>query len=124
MNKPNNDAATDARPQHRKRFVMIDPLAIDKRLLYSVDGKPRIGLILEVERGVDGQFSVTQAMPRKLFKQGAKKRTVGNWHCLGKKWDSKNSNDKEVVDPVKPLACRLEACNSSGLTKKWGSQPR
>ena len=93
MNKRNNDATTDERPQHRKRFVMIDPLAIDKMLLYSVDGKPRIGLILETERGSDGQLAVTQAAPGKLLKQGVRGKCVGNWHVLR---DSKNSSEKKA----------------------------
>ena len=89
MNKPTN-STTDERPKHPKRFCMIDPLAIDRKLLYSVDGKPRIGLILEAERGADGLFSVSQASPAKLREKGLKGKVVGNWHVLGRKWDSKD----------------------------------
>jgi hypothetical protein len=72
----------ETKPKHRKRFVMIDPLSIDRKLLYFVDGKPRSGLILEVERGADGEFSVRQATPAKLLKQGVRGKVVGNWHTL------------------------------------------
>jgi hypothetical protein len=57
----NND---DPKPKPRAKFVLIDPLAIDKRLLYEIGGKHYIGLILSTERNA---------------KTGP---VVGDWHVL------------------------------------------
>jgi hypothetical protein len=76
---------------------MIDPLAVDKKLLYEVDGKYRIGLILENERTPDGKyFVVRQAAPSKLTKAGVKGKVVGSWHSLWSRW-TKDSTKGEAV---------------------------
>ena len=70
---------------------MLDPLAIDKGLLYR-DGAGRhlIGLILETERaGTSPRFLVRQAVPAHLRQPGGKGKVVGTWHFLGTKWDAK-----------------------------------
>jgi hypothetical protein len=73
--------------KHRARFVLIDPLAIDKRLLYRIDGKFRIGLILCTEPGPDGKLRVEQAMPSELLRGGKHRAPiVGTWHTLSDRW--------------------------------------
>jgi hypothetical protein len=50
------------KPKPRAKFVLIDPLAIDKRLLYRIDGRYFIGLILCAERDAKtGKLRVEQA---------------------------------------------------------------
>jgi hypothetical protein len=79
-------------PNHRAKFVMIDPLAIDKRLLYKIDGKFRIGLILCTEPGPDGRLRVEQAMPNELFHAGKyRSPVVGSWHSLKRPWERNSS---------------------------------
>jgi hypothetical protein len=73
--------------RHRPKFVLIDPLAIDKALLYRIDGKFRIGLILCTEPGPDGKLRVEQAMPSELFRAGKHRSPiVGTWHTLSERW--------------------------------------
>jgi hypothetical protein len=74
----------------RERFVMIDSLAIDKKILYrDGDGRYLIGLILETERvGTTPRFRVRQATPSEMRKNGAKGKIVGSWHFLSKRWES------------------------------------
>lgn len=74
--------------KHRPRFVMIDPLAIDKRVLYRVDGKFKIGLILHTERSSDGQLPVEQATPSEVLRAGKYRAPiVRTWHVL--RWPKK-----------------------------------
>jgi hypothetical protein len=81
---------------------MIDPLAIDKRLLYrDGDGCYRIGLILETERvGTTPRFRVRQAAPSEMRNNGAKGKIVGSWHFLGRKWAEKGDKPKEGEPPA------------------------
>jgi hypothetical protein len=76
--------------EFRRRFVLLDPLAIDKQLLYQdSSGKFKIGLILETERGADGRFPVRQAAPAKLTRAGVAGQIVGHWKFLDPRWDGK-----------------------------------
>jgi hypothetical protein len=77
--------------KHRAKFVMIDPLAIRKELLYKVDGKYLIGLILCTEPGLNGKLRVEQAMPSQLLKAGKHRAPiVRNWHTLSEeRWPGK-----------------------------------
>ena len=69
---------------------MIDPQKIDAELLYQDSaGKPRIGLILETERGADGMFPVRQGAPAKLTHAGITGKIVGHWKFLDPGWDGK-----------------------------------
>ena len=76
--------------EFRRRFVLLDPLLIEKRLLYQDSaGKHRIGLILETERGADGGFPVRQSAPAKLTNCGVVGKVVGHWKFLDPRWDGK-----------------------------------
>jgi hypothetical protein len=77
----------DPKPKPRAKFVMLDPLAIDKRLLYRIDGKYYIGLILCTERDAKGKLRVEQAMPSELLREGKHRApVVGDWHVLREVW--------------------------------------
>jgi hypothetical protein len=72
---------------------MIDPLAIDKRLLYEIGGRYFIGLILHTERDArTGKLRVEQAMPSALLRAGKHKApVVGDWHVLRDAWSKKET---------------------------------
>jgi hypothetical protein len=81
----------DPKPKPRAKFVLIDPLAIDKRLLYEIGGRYFIGLILSTERNAKtGKLVVQQAMPSALYREGKHRApVVGNWHVLREAWTKK-----------------------------------
>jgi hypothetical protein len=58
----------------RPRFAIIDPLLINKPLLYkTADDKYCIALVLHAERDpATGRFPVSKAMPSELFKKGVR----------------------------------------------------
>ncbi len=97
---PPSDA--DKPREYRQRFVMLDPRAIDKALLYhdSSGNKYWIGLLLETERGKDGKFAVTQAAPARMTKAGVRGKVVGSWKIskppLGQKRKSRRSGPAET----------------------------
>jgi hypothetical protein len=81
-----------------KRFVLIDPLAVDKSLLYSdSSGKFKVGLILETERDQDGKHAVRQAAPAKLTARGVRGKVVGWWKFCHPKWDDGKTAKKAAL---------------------------
>ena len=77
--------------EFRKRFVLIDPRAVDKQLLYfDSSEKPSVGLILETERDQSGKFPVRQAAPGRMTKVGVRGKVIGWWKFVHPKWDSKD----------------------------------
>ena len=76
----------------RRRFLMLDPRAIDKNLLYRDGDGYLIGLVLETERvDKEPRFIVKQAVPAHLRKNGNQGKVVGSWHFLSEKWDAKRA---------------------------------
>ena len=88
---PPQDTVKAGKPvAFRRRFLMLDPRAIDKNLLYPDGDRYLIGLVLETERvGKEPRFIVKQAVPAHVRKNGNQGKVVGSWHFLSAKWDAK-----------------------------------